>query len=248
MFTATVPYDTDRLRWTNEKEKAPRSGHPESPIGAKKTENWEANSTTAKKYATTQTNRRGGKTKRALETRRSNVSTPIRPFDWFLTSAFLVVFVIFLAVVVTNCGFISVRARPQIQLSEEQKEYRALLQKDWARYQRQQQLELHRVCLRIQQSQNKALNELRGESEELYQAAIQPIDILLPTTLNGPVHTPPIKNYDVPAEYLFPLEPTIAIIKLLKWATASNKQKKNLENPIPRRMLACSSLVNRALH
>lgn len=97
------------------------------------------------------------------------------------------------------------RARPSIKLSEEQKEYRALLQKDWARYQRQQHLELHRVCLRIRQSQEKALNELRAESEELYQAAIQPDEFLLPITIKGPAYTPPIKNYDVPAEYRFPI-------------------------------------------
>lgn len=106
----------------------------------------------------------------------------------------------------------STRARPQIKLSEEQKEYRALLQKDWARYQREQKIELHRVCLRIQQSQQRALNELRAESEELYQAAVQPDEILLPITVKGPTYTPPIKNYDVPAEYRFPLEPTIIII------------------------------------
>lgn len=98
----------------------------------------------------------------------------------------------------------SVRARPPLKLSEEQKEYRALLQKDWARYQRQQHLELHRMCLRIQQSQEKALNELRAESEELYQAAIQVDEFLLPITIKGPAYTPPIKNYDVPAEYRFP--------------------------------------------
>lgn len=98
----------------------------------------------------------------------------------------------------------SVRARPTIKISEDQKEYRALLQKDWARYQRQQHLELHRVCLRIRQSQEKALHELRAESEGLYQAAIQPDEFLLPITIKGPAYTPPIKNYDVPAEYLFP--------------------------------------------
>lgn len=97
----------------------------------------------------------------------------------------------------------SARKRPPIQLSEEQKEYRALLHKDWARYQRQQNYELHRICQNILLSQNKALEELRLESEELYQAAIQPDDNLVTLNIKGPVHTPPIKNYESPAEYRF---------------------------------------------
>lgn len=86
-------------------------------------------------------------------------------------------------------------------MSEEQKEYRAILQKDWARYQRQQNLELHRICRNILASQSKALEELRFESEELYQAAIQTDETMLPITIKGPVNTPPIKNYESPAEY-----------------------------------------------
>lgn len=62
-------------------------------------------------------------------------------------------------------------------------------------------IEFHRICLQALQSQKKALAELRNESEELYQAAIQPDDNLSPYTVKGPVHTPPIKNYDAPAEY-----------------------------------------------
>lgn len=50
-------------------------------------------------------------------------------------------------------------------------------------------------------SQQKALNELRMESEELYQAAIQPDELLLPITIQGPSYTPPIPNYRTPAEY-----------------------------------------------
>lgn len=109
----------------------------------------------------------------------------------------------------------SARARPPTRLSEEQKEYRALLQKDWARYQRQQHLELHRICLKIRQSQERALNELRAESEVLYQAAIQPDEILLPITIKGPTYTPPIKNYDVPAEYLFLFDSTTTTIIII---------------------------------
>lgn len=100
-------------------------------------------------------------------------------------------------------------------MSEEQQEYRALLQKDWARYQRLQHIELHRTCMQIQRSQQTALAELRKESEELYQAAIQPDEILLPITLKGPVDTPPIKNYETPAEYRLPFEIYILLMTAL---------------------------------
>lgn len=52
-------------------------------------------------------------------------------------------------------------------------------------------------------AQEKALQELRFESEELYQEAIQPDFRLLPFVAQGPVSTPPIENYESPdGEYL----------------------------------------------
>lgn len=51
-------------------------------------------------------------------------------------------------------------------------------------------------------AQEKALNELRLESEELYQAAIQLDNDLIPFKAEGPVVTPPIDKYVSPAEYL----------------------------------------------
>lgn len=48
------------------------------------------------------------------------------------------------------------------------------------------------------QSQKKALEELRKESEELYQEAIQPDLSLTPISVTGPVNTPPIKGYVSP--------------------------------------------------
>jgi large subunit ribosomal protein L40 len=44
-------------------------------------------------------------------------------------------------------------------------------------------------------AQKKALDELRFESEELYQHAIQPDINMIPIVIQGPVETPPIKNY-----------------------------------------------------
>lgn len=83
----------------------------------------------------------------------------------------------------------------------EEKERRAILHKDWARYKRIEYIAQHRICTQILDSQNKALDELRKESEELYQAAIQPDENMFPITIQGPVQTPAIKNYDSPAEY-----------------------------------------------
>lgn len=75
---------------------------------------------------------------------------------------------------------------------------------------------------RIQYAQQRALDELRKESEELYQEAIQVIWIpinnlfiinnwcnfqpdfqLLPFVSDGPCRTPPIENYEAPdGDYL----------------------------------------------
>lgn len=100
------------------------------------------------------------------------------------------------------CECHSARTRPPPQLKPEQVEYRALLHKDWARYKRLEHVDLHQTCMQIFQSQQTALAELRKESEELYQAAIQSDDNLLPITIKGPPHTPPIKNYHSPVQYL----------------------------------------------
>src|SRR5437016_1648916 len=47
-------------------------------------------------------------------------------------------------------------------------------------------------------SQQKALDELKIESEELYQSAISLDDALTCFETKGPVETPQIKDYDFP--------------------------------------------------
>lgn len=54
-------------------------------------------------------------------------------------------------------------------------EQRSLLLKEWARYKHQQHLNDMQMLDRIIYSQQHALDELRKESEELYQEAIQVI-------------------------------------------------------------------------
>lgn len=53
-----------------------------------------------------------------------------------------------------------------------------------------------RTLDKVVAAQNKALNELRFESEELYQQAIQTDMEIIPFTVHGPVSTPAIKDYN----------------------------------------------------
>lgn len=90
------------------------------------------------------------------------------------------------------------RLRKLPPISKEEEEARILLQKDWNRYKSQQSMANVQAVDSILYSQQRALDELRMESEELYQEAIQ-LDLgLLPYTAKGPLKTPVIKNYDSP--------------------------------------------------
>ncbi|XP_011261073.1 39S ribosomal protein L40, mitochondrial isoform X2 [Camponotus floridanus] len=64
------------------------------------------------------------------------------------------------------------RLRQLPKLSEEEVESRILLQKEWSRYKTQQHLNNVQIIDSIFYSQQKALDELRAESEQLYQEAI----------------------------------------------------------------------------
>ncbi|XP_064554726.1 large ribosomal subunit protein mL40 [Drosophila montana] len=90
------------------------------------------------------------------------------------------------------------RERKLTPLGSAEVEQRALLKKHWAHYKHDEKVADFQIIDRLLQSQNKALEELRRESEELYQAAIEVDAKLLPVTVKGPVATPPIKNYVSP--------------------------------------------------
>ncbi|XP_072929772.1 large ribosomal subunit protein mL40 [Epargyreus clarus] len=97
----------------------------------------------------------------------------------------------------------SKRKRPPVQLTAEQVEARALLEKDWARYKRKEFMANIAQIDRIMSAQKRALDQLYEESEELYDEAVMPDLQLIPYTITGPVATPPIKNYDSPdGEYI----------------------------------------------
>ncbi|XP_030763429.1 39S ribosomal protein L40, mitochondrial [Sitophilus oryzae] len=91
----------------------------------------------------------------------------------------------------------------EVVLSEETLEKRILLEKKWANYKRVQLLDDLQMIDRVMFAQQRALDQLRKESEELYQEAIQPDFHLIPFKSVGPVETPSIEKYDVPdGEYV----------------------------------------------
>lgn len=98
---------------------------------------------------------------------------------------------------------INIRTRYKPSLSDEELEARVLLEKAWATYKMKEKLANLQTIDRLVNSQEKALAELKFESEELYQAAIQPDLNLVPFKAIGPVATPPIENYESPdGEYI----------------------------------------------
>uniref|UniRef100_A0A1L8EGU6 Large ribosomal subunit protein mL40 n=1 Tax=Haematobia irritans TaxID=7368 RepID=A0A1L8EGU6_HAEIR len=95
------------------------------------------------------------------------------------------------------------RSRNLPPLGEAELEKRVQLNKQWSRYKHEQKMNDFQIIDRLMRSQNKALEELRMESEELYQEAIQPDMSLLPVKVKGPVATPPIQGYVSPdGEYI----------------------------------------------
>ncbi|XP_033166021.1 39S ribosomal protein L40, mitochondrial [Drosophila mauritiana] len=95
------------------------------------------------------------------------------------------------------------RQRKLVPLTSAQLEERALLKKQWAHYKHDERVADYQIIDRLVLAQNKALAELRRESEELYQAAIDIDPQLLPVAVKGPVATPPIKDYVSPdGDYL----------------------------------------------
>jgi large subunit ribosomal protein L40 len=80
-------------------------------------------------------------------------------------------------------------------VSMQEQERRATLNKKWAAYRNQENLKDFKTLDRLVHAQAKALQELRFESEELYQQAIQPDMGMIPFTATGPSNTPPVKDY-----------------------------------------------------
>lgn len=98
----------------------------------------------------------------------------------------------------------SQRTRTGVAIDAAVLEQRALLEKAWARHKQQEKLAQYQQLDRLIGAQEKALLELRYESEALHAEAIQPDFGLLPFVSDGPVATPAQSaNYDSPdGEYV----------------------------------------------
>ncbi|KAM6165073.1 large ribosomal subunit protein mL40 [Erethizon dorsatum] len=90
------------------------------------------------------------------------------------------------------------RQRPQVELPFEESERRALLLKKWSLY-KQQEHDMERDAIwAMLEAQQKALQELKLESPELYAEAIKRDPRLFPFEKEGPHYTPPVSDYQPP--------------------------------------------------
>ncbi|XP_072271751.1 large ribosomal subunit protein mL40 [Pyxicephalus adspersus] len=90
------------------------------------------------------------------------------------------------------------RIRSTPKLSEEEQERRALLLKKWASVKLEEHKAEQRSIEMLLEAQRKALDELRLESEELYQAAVCCDPGLFPLEKQGPLNSAPIPKYRAP--------------------------------------------------
>nr|XP_020661119.1 39S ribosomal protein L40, mitochondrial [Pogona vitticeps] len=90
------------------------------------------------------------------------------------------------------------RVRPDSPLSFEESERRALLLKKWTSYKHQQHKAEMETIRSLMDAQAQALEELRLESEELYQAATRCDGRLFPFERQEPVYSPPLPDYEAP--------------------------------------------------
>ncbi|XP_050731252.1 39S ribosomal protein L40, mitochondrial-like [Eriocheir sinensis] len=93
---------------------------------------------------------------------------------------------------------IDIRKRREVAISEEEEERRASLAKEWCQYRYKQHMAEVTMIDKMIAARDRALEELRQESEDLWFEAIQVDATLLPFKAKGPVSTPPIKDYDAP--------------------------------------------------
>ncbi|KRZ74096.1 WD repeat domain phosphoinositide-interacting protein 3 [Trichinella papuae] len=88
--------------------------------------------------------------------------------------------------------------RPKSEVSYEELQNRSVFLKEWAKYQAKQYNAHHNQIRLMMESQQKALEELKLESETLYSSALEINPDLIPCVFDGPVSTPPIPGYETP--------------------------------------------------
>ncbi|XP_060867101.1 large ribosomal subunit protein mL40 [Metopolophium dirhodum] len=95
------------------------------------------------------------------------------------------------------------RQRPIVVHSNDKLEERIIAAKAWSMHKHNEHFFNLQVINDLEYSQQRALNELREVSEDLYLAAVDIDESLLTCQLTGPVETPPIENYQSPdGEYI----------------------------------------------
>ncbi|XP_067143819.1 large ribosomal subunit protein mL40 [Centruroides vittatus] len=90
------------------------------------------------------------------------------------------------------------RTRKVEKLTEKEEQERANIMKEWQKYKKEQFENELNMLDRIMMAQENALLELKKESEDLYQAALQLDTQFIPFMVKGPTATPPNADYEPP--------------------------------------------------
>lgn len=91
-----------------------------------------------------------------------------------------------------------IRKRPKVEISDQEREARFLLVKEWTRYKMARHIEELKLLHNMRKSQVKALRELRKVSVSLHDRALQLNPNLFPFERSGPTRTPPVVGYVPP--------------------------------------------------
>ena len=90
------------------------------------------------------------------------------------------------------------RKRPRVELTEEQKEERVLMTKQWTRHRLAEHGKDLNYLHGMMNSRKKALHELKKVSIPLYEQALELRTDLFPLQYVGPTATPPVPGYEPP--------------------------------------------------
>ena len=90
------------------------------------------------------------------------------------------------------------RKREKVAISEEEKEQRYLLVKEWSKYKMEQHKQELQHLQNLMKSRGKALRELKKVSHTLYNQALELNPDLFPFECAALTHTPPVPTYTPP--------------------------------------------------
>ncbi|CAF2410083.1 unnamed protein product [Rotaria sp. Silwood2] len=93
---------------------------------------------------------------------------------------------------------LNIRQRSSVELTSEETTRRLMLNRDWAKHKHRQHQQEITFISRALKSQESALEQLKIESEELYEQALQVDSKLIPFLRRGPLYSLPNQNYDAP--------------------------------------------------